>query len=187
MELHDAHPALFHYPLAFFPLSVAADALAEALDDDDLRVVGRLTMPLAAAGIAAAGVSGLVAQEEVEPTEHGEDMLVTHRNLNLVAGAIAGGMALWRLGRDRVGPGYLGAGLAGLALMGYSAWLGGEMVYSHGIGVKDGKVRDDVPELSPDQADRAAARAAGDLASGARTVVEETAAGEVAPAAGGEH
>ena len=56
MQLHETHPSLVHYPLAFIPLSLAADALAGPLDTDDLRIVGRITMPLGAASIAAATV-----------------------------------------------------------------------------------------------------------------------------------
>lgn len=188
IELHETHPSLVHFPLSFFPLSIAADAVGEALDRDDLREMGRLTMPLAAGAAAAAGVSGLVAQQEVDGSEHAFDMLITHRNLNLLAGALVGGMAAWRWSRDRVGPGYLAAGLAGLGAMFYSAWLGGEMVYSHGLGVEAaGGVRDDVPELSGDDAGRAARRTAHDLVDSGRLSVEETAEGEIAPAIGDEH
>lgn len=188
MKLHELHPALVHFPLSFFPLSLAADAVGEALDRDDLREAARLTMPLAAGSALAATVSGLVAQQEVDGSDHAFDMMITHRNLNLLAGALVSGMAAWRWGRDRAGAGYLAAGVAGLGAMFFSAYLGGEMVYAHGLGVEAaGGARSDVPELSASEAGRAAARAGDDLVEGARLTVEETVDGKLAPSLGQEH
>ncbi|MFP4624613.1 MAG: DUF2231 domain-containing protein [Gemmatimonadota bacterium] len=188
IRLHEAHPSLVHFPLSFLPLSVAADAAGEVLDRDDLRQLGRLTMPLAAGAAAVAGVSGLVAQQEVEGSDHAFDMLITHRNLNLLVGSLAAGLAGWRWGRDRVGAGYLAAAVAGIGTMFYSAWVGGEMVYSHGMGVRAaGGVREDVPELSREDAGRAASRTAENLVEGGRLTAEETAEGSIAPSVGGEH
>lgn len=185
MKLHELHPALVHFPLSFFPLSLAADVLGDALDRDDLREAARLTMPLAAGSALAATVSGLVAQQEVDGSEHAFDMMITHRNLNLVAGTLVGGMAAWRWGRDRAGAGYLAAGVAGLGAMFLSAYLGGEMVYSHGLGVEAaGGTQPDVPPLSPSEAGRAATRAGENLVEGGRLTVEETADGKVAPSLG---
>lgn len=188
LELHETHPSLVHFPLSFFPLSLAADAVGELLDRDDLRDMARWTMPLAAGSAALASVSGLVAQQEVEASEHGTEMIITHRNLNLMAGALLGGMAFWRWGRDRPGAAYLAAGAAGLGAMFYSAWLGGEMVYSHGIGVHAaGGVREDVPEVEKASGPRAVRRAAEDAVDAGRMAVEETAEGDVAPSLGDEH
>lgn len=182
MQLHETHPALVHFPLAFYPLSLAADAAGKVLDRDDLRDLGRITMPLSAGAVAVAGVSGLMAQQEVEGSEQAFDMLITHRNLNLLAGGLAAGLAVWRWTRDRPGLGYLAAGLAGYGLMAYSAFLGGHMVYTHGMGVrKAGGVRADVPELTADDASRAASRSIQDLAGGSRVAASEVADGELAP------
>ena len=140
-------------------------------------------------GVTAVALSpGWLRTERV--LEHGVDETDLDRteSVEYVGRAVAA-LAAWRWRHDDVGPGYLLAGGAAFGLMAYSAWLGGEMVYSHGIGVKEaGKVRDDVPELSADGAGRATARAARDAVSGAGTAIEETAEGEVAPGLrGGEH
>jgi hypothetical protein len=124
-----------------------------------------------------------VAQEEVNATGEAHDMLVTHRNLNLTMVGTAAAMAAWRAKRDEPTPGYLALGLLGLATMTYTAYLGGHMVYEHGVGVLNaGGVRGGVsPELAPGQMADAARATAADLREGAQHVVEETRRGEIAP------
>jgi hypothetical protein len=130
-----------------------------------------------------AAAAGLVAQEEVNATGEAHDMLVTHRNLNLAMVGTAAAMAIWRSGRDEPTPGYLALGLAGLAAMTYTAYLGGHMVYEHGVGVVGaGGVRGGVsPEVAPGTLTEAARVAGRDLAEGVRTVAEEVKQGQIAP------
>jgi hypothetical protein len=56
---------------------------------------------------------------------------------------------VWRARSARPSLGYLAAGLAGAAAMNYTAYLGGSMVYHHGVGVQPaGGVRENAdPEI----------------------------------------
>ena len=135
MRLQEIHPSLVHYPLALLPLSIGADLIGRATGSKALKDLARTTIPLAAASAAAAAVAGHVAQEEVNATGEAHDMLVTHRNLNLGMVGAATAMAIWRSRHDEATPGYLALGLPGLATMTYTAYLGGNMVYEHGVGV----------------------------------------------------
>jgi len=183
MRLQEIHPSLVHFPLTLLPLSIGADLIGQATGSEKLRSLARTTMPLAAASAVVAAVFGLVAQEEVNATGEAHDMLVTHRNLNLAMVGTATAMAAWRSKRDEPTTGYLALGLAGLAAMTYTAYLGGHMVYEHGVGVLDAAgLRDGVsPEVAPGSMAEAARAAGRDLKEGAKHAIEEARRGEIAP------
>jgi hypothetical protein len=111
-------------------------------------------MPVAAASAAISGVAGLISQESVHVKEAAHPYLITHRNLNLGLIGTTILLAQKRPGRRRPSLGYLLAGLGSLATMTYSAYLGGHMVYEHGVGVRPaGGVREDqAPELTRENA-----------------------------------
>jgi uncharacterized membrane protein len=184
MRLQELHPAMVHFPIAFLPTALAADALGEITGNETLRAVGKHGMALAAGSAVVSAVLGLIAQEEVKAEGHAHDLLVTHRNLNLGLTALAVAMAAGRAKRRRPGLGYLLLGAAGLGVMNYSAYLGGHMVYDHGVGVKAaGGLRDGhVPELRPSDAGEVVERVAHDVPHGARHAAADLAGGEVAPA-----
>jgi hypothetical protein len=106
--------------------------------------------------------------------------------MNLSLTAVTAVMAAWRLGEEEAGPGYLALGLAGIGAMGYSAYLGGKMVYEHGVGVKpaDGLRDGDSPELAPGHLGEAAARAAADLKASIPATIADLKAGNLAPSLG---
>ena len=181
MGLQEVHPSLVHMPLALAPLSIMADLAGATMDDPSLTAMGRATIGLAAGSAAVAAVTGLIAQEEVIAEGRASDHLVTHRNLNLVSGVALAGMALWRRDHDP-GPGYLALGAGVLGAMFYTAYLGGKMVYDHGVGVEAaGGVRADVPELRWGEVRRTARAAVTDMRQGAAHAVEELREGRLAP------
>lgn len=184
MKLHEVHPALVHFPLTLLPLSVGADLLGRLTGSERLLEMGRRMMPVAAASGLVAGAAGLMAQTEVEAEGKALDMLKTHRTLNLGLVAMAGAMTAYRSRTEKPGIGYLAVGLAGLAALTYSAYLGGAMVYHDGVGVEaaDGLRKEPaVPELSHKQAKRALRTAATDVAKGIQLTVEESAKGDLVP------
>lgn len=181
MHLQELHPSSVHYPIALLPLSVAADAIGTLTGNRTLLDIGRLTIPIAAASAAVAGVLGLIAQEVVETDDEGMEMLVTHRTLNIGLLGVATAMAVYRAGRDRPGVGYLLTGAAGIGAMAYSAYLGGQMVYDRGVGVRTaGGLREEVAPPVRHILD-AARQSARHVASGVRNTVEESMAGEFVP------
>jgi hypothetical protein len=140
-------------------------------------------MPVGAARGAVGVVFGLVALEAVRTVDHSTDLLITHRNLNLAATALMTVLAVRRSRVREPSWGYLAAGLAGLATVLYSAYLGGHMVYEHGVGVSeaDGVVEERAPEITSRNLG-SVARAAGEhLGSGLRHTAEEIGRGELAP------
>ena len=183
MRLQEVHPSIVHFPLTLLPLSVGADLIGQMTGNQKLQDLARVTMPLAAVSAAVAAAAGLVAQEEVNATGEAHDMLVTHRNLNLTMVGTAAAMAMWRAKQDKPTPAYLALGLLGLAAMTYTAYLGGHMVYEHGVGVVNaGGVRGGAsPELTPGSMTEAARVAGRDLGDAVRNTADDIGRGELAP------
>ena len=114
--------------------------------------------------------------------------LMLHRNLNAGVTLLACGMAIWRAGNDRPGPAYLAAGLAGTALLGFTAYLGGKLVYDDGVGVgpADGVYRPDAPVLGRDPTGAFIGDAARGVLHGAGHLAEEVAQGYLLPGIAGK-
>jgi uncharacterized membrane protein len=189
MRLQEVHPSIVHFPIALLPLAIGADLLARATGSERLARIGRTLMPLAAASAAVSAMTGLVAQEEVQAEGDAYDLLATHRSLNVSLVTLTTAMATWRLGRERAGAGYLALGLAGLGAMTYSAYLGGKMVYEHGLGVRpaDGLRDGDSPEILPSTAGEVARRVGRDLERGVTSALDDLRKGDVLPALGKRH
>ena len=191
VKLQELHPSLVHFPIALLPVAIGADLIAHVTGSRTLAAVGRTLMPVAAAGAAVAAAAGLVAAVEVRAEGEAEALLVTHRNMNLALTAVTAGMAAWRAREDEAGPGYLALGLAGLGALSYSAYLGGKMVYEHGLGVqpaeglRDGNAPD--LELKPGHLADAGRRAWTDLKASVAPTVADLKAGRLAPAVGHSH
>ena len=184
MRLHELHPSLVHFPLAFYPFTLVTDTIGRLTGSRSLMNCGRIGIALTAGSAAMAGVAGLIAQEEVNLEGPAGDMLVTHRNLNIAFLALTTTMAVRRLRRTRPSLRYLLAGFAGLGAALYSAYLGGHMVYEHGVGVKPagGIARGHSPQLRPSKAGEIARHALDDAKAGVQHAVEDVARGEIVPA-----
>lgn len=153
MKVHELHPSMVHAPLALLPTAALAE-IGAALHPHrrDLPILRALWWTTAVSGLFT-GLAGMAASQEVKTGgKHADDMMWLHGigNVALVGGAL--GIAIWRA-RHRpslaVGIGGLVASTVAL----YTAWLGGQMVYHHGLGVKTlapslgAGVKPDVPAL----------------------------------------
>ena len=95
----------------------------------------------------------------------------------------------WRAVRSRrsePGGGYLLAGLAAVAVMSYTAYLGGKMVYDHGVGVStaDGVPDPEAPEIRRDNLPQIPKTSARHVAHGLQHAAEHAREGDIAPALG---
>lgn len=184
IRLQQMHPTLVHFPIALLPLAVGADLLGCLTGSKWLHSFGQKAIVLAAAGAAAAAVTGLIAGEEVNVEGEARDMLITHRNLNFVATFVVNCMAAVRSQRQTPSAVYLGVGAAGIGLVAYTAYLGGKLVYEAGAGVEpaQGVYRPDAPALGTGQTGAFFKAAATDLVHGVQHMAEEVAAGKLVPA-----
>jgi uncharacterized membrane protein len=148
-RVHELHPTLIHAPLALLPTTVIVDLAATFSGDRKLDKAGRtLWWGVVGSGLLA-GVAGMAASQEVKADKHPRDMMFLHGlgNVTLVVGAV--GLALWRASHRASLFSNL-VGLGAFAFASYTGWLGGEMVYTHGVGVKELTMKDgELDELSP--------------------------------------
>lgn len=134
------HPAAVHFPIALGITATLLFALAASgRGGPAIAPAARLLLQLAALAALVTAVLGWLAFESVDHDAAGHAVMLRHRAWAL---ASAGGLILvalwesWRQARklpvSRLSwlPMLLVAG--GLA---HTGWLGGEMVYRHGIGV----------------------------------------------------
>lgn len=183
MRLQEVHPAMVHAPLTLLPLAVGADLVGRMTGSPTAYAVGRTAIVAAAGTAVLAAASGLIAQEEVRAEGLAHDRLVTHRNLNLAVTAAGGVMAAWRAGRERPGWGYIAAGLSAIGVALYTAYLGGKMVYEHGVGVEaaNGLARGEAPALAPGEFRHAMSASVEDLRRGVPRTWRQVRDGEIAP------
>jgi uncharacterized membrane protein len=184
LRLQELHPIIVHAPLALLPLAVGAEILGALTDQQVFRTFGRRAITLAAAGAVGAAVTGLIAGEEVNVEGETREMLQTHRNLNAVATIVAITMAVWRHQVKKPDAAYLAMGIAGIGVVTYTGYLGGELVYQHGVGVDPAKGvwRPDAPQLKRRQFGAFVRDAAVDVWHGLKHMGEELAQGKIVPA-----
>lgn len=184
LHLQELHPALVHLPVALLPLAVGSDLIGAATGREAFRTFARDAIGLAALGAVGAVVTGLIAGEEVNVEGRQRDMLMTHRNLNVSAMAVALAMATWRRKHEAPSAAYLLAGLAGIGVVSYTAYIGGQLVYMNGVGVDPAKGvwRPDAPQLRRNQWASFLRDAIVDVWHGIRHMGEELAQGKLVPA-----
>lgn len=137
LRTHELHPSIVHAPLVLLPATAVVDLLA-ALRPLDRRLdrVARRLWWATAGGALFVGLTGMAASQEIElRDQRARDVMFVHGigNLSLVLAAF--GVAAWR-SAHRASLTSAFAGLAASAASMYTAYLGGELVYSHGAGVK---------------------------------------------------
>jgi uncharacterized membrane protein len=165
MRVHELHPSLVHAPLALLPTAAAVELVAATARGRVKRELydrlGRRLWWATTASAALAGLAGMAAAHETQPErKETQDAMFAHGLGNTLLLLAATGVSIWRTGH-RAGPvtAALGAGAVVGAL--YTGWLGGELVYGHGLGVKPLE-RDSGPALmSGEGARRLASGAAG--------------------------
>jgi uncharacterized membrane protein len=159
MRLHELHPTLIHAPLGLLPVAAGVDLVGAFGRDRALDRAGRMLWGLGVGGGLLAGAAGLAATQEVKVTDkHVNDAMLVHGLGNVVITLAAASLWAWR----RRNPPSLASALIGLSAVGaalFTGWLGGELVYARGVGVKrmaaaQGEGMGDSPELFSREAPR---------------------------------
>ena len=144
---HPIHPMLIAFPTAALMATPLADGAAIATGDRFFRrasrllLLGGLMSGLAASAVGLIDYLG-VAQVRRQPGAH------MHAGGNALAMTLAA-LNLSRRDRDdELDPdgGAFALSLATVALLGITAWLGGELSYRHGVGM----IAEHLSDASPD-------------------------------------
>lgn len=138
------HPAVVHLPIALILVSLifhlAAKIFHQSLLSKHWTIVGHWTLWFAAIGAILAVYFGLEAYNSVDHDDAGHLAMILHRNWALPT---AGGLVLFALwdGWKRKDTDFLPWPMLVILMLlaagiVRTAWLGGEVVFIHGIGVK---------------------------------------------------
>lgn len=145
------HPAVVHLPIALFPLSVVLDLASWMFSGGDAGLV-RAAFICVAAGLVTglvAGVLGMVDYTDIRDDHPAKKTATLHMVLNLIAlglYAVGAGLRYGKLDAEKTAVVPLILSLAGLAILSYSGYLGGHLVYSDGVGVGRHRRRTKLPE-----------------------------------------
>lgn len=141
--LPNVHPAVVHFPIALtiiaFIFSLAAYVRPSHPSAVQLAAAGHFTLWLAAIGAGVAVLFGWIAYNSVNHDDAGHAAMLLHRSwaVPTALGLIL--IASWDAWKNRVNELISVPMLFMLFLLSQSiavtAWLGGEVVYRHGIGV----------------------------------------------------
>ncbi len=160
LPLHSGHPLMVHLPLVALPLAVLLDGLAAWKQAPRWREMATVLWWLGLVGAAAAVTTGLIAYSRVNHSDVAHEVMTLHRNVALGAVALflLAGAARWRWSLSRLAA---LVGALGVAGIGGAAYLGGELVFRHGIGMSTGVLEQVMmerggsgPHLMPDPAMR---------------------------------
>jgi uncharacterized membrane protein len=135
------HPMLVHFPIALIVTAVVCDLLGLVSKKRIFADSGTIATAGALIGAATAVLSGLIAEETVWHTPAAGEILETHETMGFVFLGLIVFLALLRLAFRNKLSGRLAwltlvIGVFGSIIVIFTAYLGGEMVYYHGAGVK---------------------------------------------------
>jgi uncharacterized membrane protein len=132
--MHSWHPVMVHVPLVALLLAVAFDLLAAQGRSSRWREAGTALWWVGLLGLAAALTTGLIAYNRVDHSDLAHREMTLHRNVALAAAAILVGVGVWRWKRP-YSRGAAVLGLVGALALAGVGYLGGDLVYRHGVGI----------------------------------------------------
>lgn len=135
------HPALVHFPIALLAVSVLADFLAFLGAADSLRDAAWWALLGAAISAAVTVFAGLFDMYRASISDVAHERVHQHRKVGFALAAVIVALAVWRgmIYFDQgvaIGWTYIAAGFLAVGLAAFQGWLGGELVYTHGVGVR---------------------------------------------------
>lgn len=134
------HPAVVHFPLALYPAALLFDVLAYVTDSGSLYTHGAFVLMLAATVMAVVAMAtGFAQLPDIPPESPAWQLAIAHMTVQMSAGGIFLVSLLLRLRHvDDAHPpiaAFVCAIIGVLALF-VGGWLGGRMVFTHGVSVE---------------------------------------------------
>ena len=135
------HPMLVHFPIALLVGSVFADFLTVLGAGDSLREAGWWALLGAAVGAMFTVLAGLFDMYRALLTEAAHERVHQHMKVGFALATFIAALAIWRgmiHFEQGVGLGwpYMAVAFLAVGLAAFQGWLGGELVYTLGVGVR---------------------------------------------------
>ena len=139
--LHLFHPALVHFSVALLVCGAVAEGLGIATSRERLERTGAAAVVAGTLSLLPTIAAGYLAANSVSVPDAARALLERHERLGLAVLAVFSASQLlkaWWGGRPAGAPRVIYAALLaiGLLLVVWVAFLGGDLVYSNGIGVE---------------------------------------------------
>ena len=152
LPMHSGHPLMIHLPLIALPLAVIADVLEAVRGDHRLRPLGTGLWALGLAGGMLAAGTGLLAYGRVDHSDAAHAVMTLHRNIALstLVLLVTVGLARWRWKSSKL---VAAAGVLGLAGLVGAAYLGGELVFRHAVGLPNAVLHQVMEERGSEEMD----------------------------------
>jgi uncharacterized membrane protein len=136
---HPLHPALVHLPTGLWPAALVFDLLSQAGLGNVMVQLSFFCIALGLLAALAAVPAGIFDWSEIKKEKTAWKIGVWHMALNLLAALLFAANLGLRIGTFQTGsvvpmPAVVLSAI-GVFLVMVSGYLGGQMVYSHGIGV----------------------------------------------------
>ena len=140
LEIYLLHPIVVHFTIGIFAAALLLEILGALFKRESLKAAATWNLYLAALSVIFSFVTGLLAASRVPHNDQAHQIMETHETLGYVILGFILLLALWRLLLPsrflaRLEKLHLLVGLVGFGVMIYSGYLGGEMVYTHGVAV----------------------------------------------------
>lgn len=139
--LHLIHPALVHFSVAFVIVGGACEVAGMMLRREQVERFGAQLLLIGLASLVPTMISGYLAANTVDVTQEGRELLARHERNGWIVLALLLGTQFWKAWRaGNLGPAHRGLYallvVAAVLFLIYGAWLGGQMVYGQGVGVR---------------------------------------------------
>lgn len=132
---HPVHPLLIVFPVGLFIFSLLCDLIALlSADPQTWYTVALYTMVGGFVGALIAAMPGFIDFLSITD-DRVRKIAIMHMACNLIAVTLYGVNIWLRVNGDNPSGTPLLLSLIGVGLLGISGWLGGAMVYRHGVGV----------------------------------------------------
>jgi uncharacterized membrane protein len=138
---HPLHPALVHFPAAGWSLATAADIASSWLGEPAWRFAA-ISMSVGCIVALAAMAAGLWEFAKLRDGDPALPVANRHMLFALAAFCAYATSLFLRCQQHALhAPGMpaLAASIVGFVLLGVTGWLGGKLVYGHGVGVARGR------------------------------------------------
>ena len=135
------HPQVVHFTIALFSIYVLFEILGVLTSRQSFRLAAWLNLLFAGAAAVVTVLTGLLAANNVGHNDAAHKIMEQHETIGFIVLGIILLLVVWRVLLKGKLPGkllwlYIVVALVGVGTMFFGAWLGGEMVYIHGVAVK---------------------------------------------------
>jgi len=139
--MENIHPMTVHFTIGLFMAAVFFELFGKMLSKESLRIAGRWNLLVALLCAILSVSTGLYAESTAPHSGQVHEMLEKHEALGITVLVIVVVMNIYNLFlKKRLKPifdtVYIVIGIAGLVVISFGAYYGGEMVYRYGVGVK---------------------------------------------------